>query len=207
MASNEHGFTLVEVLVALLIMAVLSTMAWQGVDGISRTREASQAQMERTLRLNTIIAQWEQDLLALYDTTAVRPLHFDGANVRLARLAEGGVQVVVWSLKGNQWRRWAGPVVTRVIDLQDSWMLSQQLLGNEPGQLLLLEGVSELQVEFSLGQGWFNSQSTGELVSASAGTGAGAPRRERLPDGVKLVLSLDNQKLTRIVRLAPQFPS
>ena len=36
----QRGFTLVEVLVALLIMAVMATMAWQGVDGIVRARSA-----------------------------------------------------------------------------------------------------------------------------------------------------------------------
>ena len=65
--ARGRGFTLVEVLVALLIMAVLSAMAWQGIDGIVRARDMSQAQMERTLRLNTVIAQWEQDLMAVYD--------------------------------------------------------------------------------------------------------------------------------------------
>jgi general secretion pathway protein J len=34
----ERGFTLVEVLVALVVMAVLASMAWQGIDGIARSR-------------------------------------------------------------------------------------------------------------------------------------------------------------------------
>ena len=40
---RDRGFTLVEVLVALVVMATLAVMAWQGVDGIVRTRDASQA--------------------------------------------------------------------------------------------------------------------------------------------------------------------
>jgi general secretion pathway protein J len=52
------GFTLVEVLVALMVMALMATMAWQGVDGIVRTRDGSQRQLEQTLRLQTVIAQW-----------------------------------------------------------------------------------------------------------------------------------------------------
>ena len=143
---RDSGFTLVEVLVALLVMAVLSTMAWQGIDGIVRARDISQAQMERTLRLNTVMAQWDQDLMSVHDTTAVPALAFDGATIRLVREAQGGVQIVAWSLQGTQWRRWAGPVVTRVSELQESWMRSQQLLGNEPGQLALARQRHEVQV-------------------------------------------------------------
>ena len=48
----QTGFTLVEVLVALALMAVLAGMAWQGLDGISRARTASQQRVEQTLRQN-----------------------------------------------------------------------------------------------------------------------------------------------------------
>jgi len=113
---RAHGFTLVEVLVALVIMALMSGMAWQGVDGIVRTRDASQRQLEQTLRLSTVLGQWETDLAAVQDTGAVPPLVFDGATLRLTRGAEGGVQVVAWSLRpadaGNALERWAGPIVT-----------------------------------------------------------------------------------------------
>ena len=38
--SPMRGFTLVEVLVAMAVMAIMSLMAWQGVDGIARTNLA-----------------------------------------------------------------------------------------------------------------------------------------------------------------------
>ena len=62
---KARGFTLVEVLVAMMIMAILAVMAWQGVDGIVRTRTASQARLEQTLRLNTVLGQLEQDVQAV----------------------------------------------------------------------------------------------------------------------------------------------
>lgn len=201
---HDAGFTLVEVLVALLIMAVLSTMAWQGIDGIVRARDASQAQMERTSRLNTVMAQWDQDLMSVHDTTAVPALKFDGATLRLVREAQGGVQLVAWSLQGTQWRRWVGPVVTRVSELQESWMRSQQLLGNEPGQLLLLDNVTEIQVYFFRGNGWSNAQSSGDTAQPAAG--GSAAQRELLPSGVRLVLAFAEQRLTRDLVLAPQMP-
>ena len=40
------GFTLVEVLVALLVMSLIAGMAWQGIAGMVRTRDASQRRLE-----------------------------------------------------------------------------------------------------------------------------------------------------------------
>ena len=71
-AAPHAGFTLVEVLVALLVMAVMAGMAWQGVDGIVRTRNATQVRLEQALRLNTVIAQWDQDLAAIQTTAVCR---------------------------------------------------------------------------------------------------------------------------------------
>ena len=97
---RRRGFTLIEVLVAMTIMAILAVMAWQGVDGIMRTRNASQARLDQTLRLGTVIAQWERDLAALQETSALpSALAFDGASLRLTRRAERGMQLVVWSLR------------------------------------------------------------------------------------------------------------
>ena len=196
------GFTLVEVLVALAIMAVLSTMAWQGVDGIVRARDISQAQLERSLRLNTVMAQWDQDLLSLFDSVAAPQLSFDGRTLRMVRRANGGVQLVAWSRRGAQWLRWAGPVVTHVAQLQESWLHSQQLLDNESGQLILLDGVSDMRIEFFRNNAWSNPQSTGDL--APAGPGIATAQRESSLTGVRLVLAFGEQQLTRDTALAQQ---
>ncbi len=172
---RAHGFTLVEVLVALLIMAVMAGIAWQGIDGIVRTRDSSGALVERTMRLNTVVTQWEQDLLALYDSPLVPALAFDGLSLRLTREAEGGVRVVTWSLRGSDWVRWTGPVVTRSAELQDAWMQSQQLLGTEAGTLRVLEGVTGWQVYFYRGNGWSNAQSSGDLEAPPSPGPAAAP--------------------------------
>ena len=211
------GFTLVEVLVAMMVMAIMAGMAWQGVDGIVRARDSSQARLEQTLRLNTVIAQWQQDLASIQDTAVVPlALSCDGASVRLTRRTPTGLQVVAWTLRpgngasGATWQRWAGPPVTTNGALQDSWMRSLQLLGDEPVMVRTLTGLSQWQVYFYQGNAWSNCQSTGNLAAppaASAASGVVAVR-QALPKGVRIVLSFaegsgTSGELTRDTVLGP----
>lgn len=217
-----RGFTLIEVLVALVIMATLALMAWQGVDGIVRTRDASQARLERTLRVTTVLAQWELDLTTLHETDVVPALTFDGARLRLTRRTADGVQLVSWALMPSttgadigtsQWVRWAGPSVTTSAALQDSWMRSQLLQDNDPALIKTLGGLTQWQLYCYRGNAWTNCQSSGDVVQVTVteGSGVAAPAKTLLPSGVRLLLTFADGggftgALTRDVALGPQLP-
>jgi general secretion pathway protein J len=195
------GFTLVEVLVALVALALLAGLAWRGVDAMVRAREVNAAQTQQALRVDTVLAQWAQDLQALREVDAVPPLVFDGAALRLVRDHDAGAQLVVWSLREGALLRWAAPPTTRVAELREAWLRSLQLQGGEPGQLRALDGVAGLQVYFFRG-GWSHAQSTGDVLAGTA--------REALPAGVRLQLDFNGAagvpqgRLTRDVALGPQ---
>jgi general secretion pathway protein J len=224
---SRNGFTLVEVLVALMIMSVIAVMAWQGVDGIVRTRDASQQRLEKLLRLNTVLAQFEADLDAMQDTGALPgPLpRFDGISLRLTRRAEKGVQLVVWSLRGGTWLRWASKPVVTTSELQDLWINSQQFIGSEAGQLRAQTGISAWQMYYYYygSNGWSNAQSSAGTSSTSetstSGTSStsgttGTPGSPALTStnalsAVRLVLTFAegsdfNGSITREIALGPQ---
>jgi general secretion pathway protein J len=208
------GFTLVEVLVALLIMSVIAAMGWQGVSAMATARERTAAVSERMQRLQAVIGQWEQDLAAVYDSPRVPGLHFDGAALRLVRRSDDGVRLVVWALREGTWTRWSSAVFTTQAPLEQAWSASFQLQGQEPGQLKLLDSLGGWQLYCFVGQAWANCQSTGDLAppgsAAPPPTPPGSPPatgglpRTALPGGVRLQLELPEGRLLRDVILPPQ---
>jgi general secretion pathway protein J len=212
MNNRRRGFTLVEVLVALTLMAVLASISWQGIASVADAKRASDERVNATLRTGTVLAQWEQDLGQLHDAALVPALTFDGMTLRLVRRQADGLQVVAWALRDGRWMRWASPVVSRAAALQDTWMASYQLLGNEPEQLMLLDDIAAWQIYFYRGNAWTNAQSSADLRLNAAAPAAGAPRAQ-LPTGVRVVLTMQGgaegvppRTLTRDLLLAPQLP-
>lgn len=215
---RARGFTLVEVLVAIFAMAILSAMAWQGLESVLKARDASRAAVERAGRLATVLTQWEQDLQAVVDTGLVPALQFDGQSLRLTRHTPAGVVIVVWSVREGRWLRWASPAFAQADALQQGWLAALQLLGTEPGQVLLAEAAETWQLYHFIDGNWANAQSTGNVLPASPGVpppanpgGAPPPQtppsptgaREQLPAAVRLVVTLGGATLTRDIALGP----
>lgn len=205
----RRGFTLIEVLVALVILSVMAGMCWKGLDGILKSREIADGSLKRSLRMQSVMQQWAADLNAVVDTGGVQALQFDGAALRLTRQATGGVQVVVWALRSGRWVRWAGPAVTSQGQIKDQWNRSLSFQGREQGTLAALKGVEQWQLYFFRGGAWTNAQSSAgvsaaarqaQAAAAAGGSGLGPngqpvvqaaiASREPLPMGVRSVLTL-----------------
>ena len=173
------GFTLVEVMVALVVMSLMSLLAWRGLDGLLKSRDITQSHLQHSARLQTVVAQWEQDLLALQDSGNAPALSFDGATLRITRQRPAGMQVVAWSLRDGGLYRWEDRPVQTVAALQESLQRSQQPLTQDKAQVLTIEGVNGWQVFFYRGNGWSNAQSSddqaGPAPAASAASVLAAP--------------------------------
>lgn len=210
--ARARGFTLVEVLVSLMILSVLAATAWKGLDAISSARTVADDNLRRTLRLQSVMVQWEADMAQVLDTQVVPGLEYDGGTMRLTRRHAAGVQVVAWVLRSGRWVRWASLPAVRVGELKQAWQTTYQLQGTEPGALTALRGVAQWQVFCFRNGSLTNCQSTGNVAAAPvAAEGASAPTvlRQQLPEAVRLQMVFEegsgqSGRLQRDVMLAPQ---
>ena len=160
-ARAARGFTLVEVLVALFILAILSGMAFRGVDAIVRAKDRALAESDRTLKVNTGMSQFEYDASQMVNTQVVDPIGFDGATLRITRRTPAGLQLVLWTLQEGRWQRWASPPMTRISQMQEAWLRSQQWNSISANAVTVLDHVDAFQVyTYCLGGGWGNVQSS-----------------------------------------------
>lgn len=169
MKPPQQGFTLIEVMVAIMLMAVVSLIAWRGLDSVTRADQHLQASTEQTEVLLRALNQMQRDvsLRASVELTAPQPAPVDTANtanteglaavtvrssdskgfrldvIRSAPMAGDGLQRVRWWLKGDSLYRAAAPV-------RDRYPLPAAKEG-----VVVLTGVSDLQVRvWEVDKGW-----------------------------------------------------
>lgn len=129
---SQAGFTLIEVLVALALMALVSLMAWRGLASVSTARDRIQAQAEDTDSIVRTLGQMARDVELSYsgpgfDSAGLDALPFT-SGLRLLRRAAGGQtleilrpdpdgnglwQRVQWQLRPDGLWRASGPSAAR----------------------------------------------------------------------------------------------
>ena len=207
--ARSAGFTLVEVLVAVTIMAVLAVMAWRGLDGMSRAQTSTQSYSNDVSALQAGLAQWNADLDALTQLPPVGGLDFDGRVLRLTRqylydepaaapviagagTGGGSVRVIAWGAREidgrRQWLRWQSAPLRSRSELQTAWQQAA-LWGQNPTEELrqhevAVTGIDDWQVFYYRNNSW-----TSPLSSATGLVAGIAGGQAPLPDGVRLVLS------------------
>ena len=67
-----RGFTLVELLVAISILAIVAVLGWRGLDGVVRARITLTAQIEATRGMQLAFAQMQSDAEHLSDANTVQ---------------------------------------------------------------------------------------------------------------------------------------
>lgn len=141
--SKYSGFTLIELMVATAVMAILALLSWRGLDNMTQVQSQTQRQTENVMALQTGLAQWQADLDAAWELDEVwnkpqmptiNALDFDGQVLKiLRRLTENDVEhlrVVAWAMRGiegkQHWLRWQSDRLQTREDLLSAWLLASQ---------------------------------------------------------------------------------
>jgi general secretion pathway protein J len=151
-----RGFTLVEVLVALSLLAILGVMSWRGLDQVSAQRARADADTAATDRVLRTLAQMERDFVqrvpdslyvGRYGLTGVLPyaLHVaDGDDGRrsitiLRTFADAqGARSVTWEVADSRLIRRLAPASA----------------GGDTDTIAMLDAVERMQVRLLAGGTW-----------------------------------------------------
>lgn len=194
--SPAQGFTLIEVLVAIGIMALMALMSWRGIEAMLRTQTGLQQRADQVRTLQAGLAQWQTDLNRIANLKGTPSWDWDGKVLRLTRedVQPGdGVRVVAWTWRqdagrpgGGEWLRWQSAALQTRTAWQEAWQNARTWSQTPTAELRAAEiGIHPLagwQLFVHRGGAWTNP------LSSDATTGSLA--EARLPDGVRLVLAL-----------------
>jgi general secretion pathway protein J len=200
--SQAAGFTLVEVLVAMGIMALMALMSWRGIDAMLRTHAQLQQRADETRTLQAGLAQWQTDLHRLAPLEGRPAWDWDGKVLRLTRedtQASEGLRVVAWTWRqdnnrpgGGDWLRWQSPLLRTQGGWQVAWQQarawSQSPTTDLRAQEINIHPLAGWQLFVHRGGSWAHPQSS-DVVNTPNGSTATAS----VPDGVRLVLQLPAQ--------------
>lgn len=204
MSASRHvrGFTLIEVLVALAIFAILSALAYGTLNRTLASAEILGDRMNRLQAVQRTVQRLDQDFLQL----TPRPVRQElGESLRPALQTDnlgGGLE-----LTRNGWNNPAGMprgtlqrVAYRLEDdelVRYYWRVLDRTLSNEPVAVTLLDGVESLEFRFMGENGEFSAQWPPETRPGPLGL------RHR-PRAVEIVLTLVNEgEIRRLIEIAP----
>jgi len=198
------GFTLVELLVALFVMALLAVLSWRGLDGMVRAQEQTRTRADELQALQVGLAQWNADLDALAQVPLMSAIDWNGRVLRLTRrtsVAQGeGIVVVGWSRRAvegaSRWSRWQSPPLTTRGQVEEAWLRADAWAQNQvdaAGADVAITGLVDWQVFFYRGDAWTNplsSDATRQGSTPPPAAPGSRPQAAQIPDGVRIVLTL-----------------
>jgi general secretion pathway protein J len=190
------GFTLIEVLVASAILALMALISWRGLDGMSKAQVALQARSDANQTWQVGLAQWRTDLDNMVNLQNIPALDWDGRVLRITRQhsqdPQVGMQVVAWTLGNGQWTRWQSAPLTQREVWAQAWNQAQ-IWGESAGKPMpnnanevVIHPIGSWQIYYHRDGAWSNP------LSSAGNNSAPSPisNAVALPEGIRLVLDL-----------------
>jgi general secretion pathway protein J len=205
MTRSMSGFTLLELLIAIAIFALLGLATYRMLDSVLKTDATTRAHELQIRELVRGMAAFERDILQVTPRPARDPFgeqrpallgeEIDGVALELSRVGwrnplgqpRAAVQRVRWELSGEKWQR-------------RYWKVLDQSQDSQPQIQQVLDGVTRMELRYLDGDGnWRNSWPPSD--------GDRDEQQAELPRALELVLEHRRYgELRRVLRLPDVLP-
>ena len=154
--SNPGGFTLVELLVALTLLALMSLLTWRGLDAVIRSRDAATTTQDRTMTIAATLGQLAVDLRNTSPQQIIVP-ELGSNNLIFTRLVadSAGAQREA----RVQWKLLNGQLIRSTQEVDGSTTVFTQPV---------LDQVQAMSVRMFIAGRWLNSQEIATTYSSTA---------------------------------------
>ncbi len=127
--AGRAGFTLVELLVAITIMAVVAVLGWRGLDSIVRARVSLNRDLEQSRGLQLAFSQMQSDCAHIATSANIgghTPILAIGERLLLVRTVTlenqpSQIQVIAYQIRDGVLQRIASPVTRDLVALDAYW--------------------------------------------------------------------------------------
>lgn len=200
-----QGFTLLELLVAISVLAIVSMIAWRGLDSLIGTRERLEPEGDEVRALLTAFGQLERDLAqvttpAVFGLSSspvlVRPSS-DGPVLEILRIAPTTV-IAPTSVQTVFWRVADGALLRQVSAPRRSFETAE---GEQLASAPLLSNVKSMRVRLWRDVGWVEPLAPGAAEPPPSLPPGTPGELVPVPQGVELTVERTDGRVFRRVLL------
>lgn len=188
---KQQGFTLIEVMVSLVLMALLSSMAYKGMSSLMQARDVVTNSTEQTLAIQSALSQWTIDWTGANNLKMRPGVQYSGNGIRMVRQYPQSIgQVVAWrnGRDGLERRTWAPTLKSSELLAQwnSAWIWTERAGAKAPADKeAVIEQwpmLRDMRLVYHIDGSWGNPFNTNGY--------------DGWPDAVRLILNSPNGNIT-----------
>ena len=196
---KHTGFTLIEVLIAIAIFAILSMLAYGGLNAVIESREQTEASLQRLKQLQLTISHLHRDIeqIAARDAT-------DELGGNLLKLSAGHDSDLLLQFTRSGWRNPAGltrshlqRVAYRIEEnklIRLSWPYVDRAQDTQAIETQMIDNIKEVKLRFYNDGQWHDNWLTFEALNNDT--------QQTLPQAIEVTLHMEDWgEIVRLFRV------